>query len=452
MNLENIINQQREFFYSGVSKTYKFRMSQLKKLKDLIKAYEQDLLLALNKDLAKSNFESYITEISLIYKEIDFALDNLKEWMKKIKVATPLIAQPSTSFYIYEPLGVNLIISPWNYPVCLTFIPIVNALASGNTMLVKTSSKSKETTKVINKISSYFDDSLLYHIDNHRQSYEEILAANYDHIFFTGSPNVGKRVMQAASKNLSKVTLELGGKSPVLVDRTARIRKAAKKIAWAKTVNAGQTCIAPDYLLIDREVKNDFIFYFKRYVEEFFTNNPLESKDYPKIISEERHRKLLGLLDGEKVIFGGRYNKEKIEPTLVDDVDFENRIMEEEIFGPILPIIAYENVDEVLMNVKRRPKPLAFYLFTEDESLVNKVVYGMEFGGATINDCLMHITNPNLEFGGVGQSGMGGYHGYFGFVNFSNRKSIVKASSLIDNKLKYPPHSKEKLDLVKRVL
>ena len=454
MNLDQIIKNQREFFLGNNTKSYDFRIRQLDKLENAIRENEGEILSALEKDLGKSNFESFITEYHFVLEEIKFTKKNLKKWMKKKRVRKSLTTFPAKSFYIYEPLGVTLIISPWNYPFNLSLGPLAPAIAAGNTVILKTSSKSKATTDIISKlIRDNFRDEYIIHLDNEDLDYDDLLKKTYDHVCYTGGPEVAGKIMKNQAPNLTKLTLELGGKSPCLVEKTADIKMAAKKIAWAKTVNAGQTCIAPDYIIVDQSVKADLISELKANLNDFYGANPLDNKDLPRIINENHFDRLLGLMDEEKIVFGGTYDRKtlKIAPTIMDRVDFADPVMGEEIFGPIIPIISYDNLDEILAKIKRLPKPLAFYTYTQDKNIEEKILRGMEFGNGAINDSLMQVSNPNLEFGGVGNSGMGGYHGYFGFMNFSNRKSILKAS-LFDNYLKYPPYTKKNFDFLKKIL
>ena len=374
--------------------------------------------------------------------------------MKKKRVGKSLITFPAKSFYVYEPLGVTLIISPWNYPFNLSLGPVVGAIASGNTVILKTSSKSVETTKIISKIvGDNFREEYFIHLDNEKIDYDELINKPYDHVFYTGGPAVAKKIMGAQAAFLSKLTLELGGKSPCLVEKTADIKMAAKKIAWAKTVNAGQTCIAPDFFIVDKDIKDKLISELKANLRAFYGENPLANKDLPRIINAHHFDRLLGLIDEDKVVFGGDFDKEilKIAPTIMDGVDFADPVMVEEIFGPIIPIISYNNLGEILEKIKRMPKPLAFYTFTRDRQIEEKIIREIEYGNGAINDCLMQIANPRLEFGGVGNSGQGGYHGYFGFMNFSNRKSVVKAG-IFDNPLRYPPYEEKKFSLIKKLL
>lgn len=454
MELKNIVDLQREYFYSGATKTKEFRIANLEKLRDIIKTFEDNVLMALAKDLGKSNFEAYSTELSLIYEEIDMAIENLGEWMAPISEKTPLMAMPAKSYTLYEPLGVTLIISPWNYPFVLAIDPLIGAMAAGNTAILKTSRKTPQTSELImDLINSHFGPEYIYVVDNSRVSHDELLSYHYDHIFYTGGPEVGKIIMEKAAKNLSKVTLELGGKSPAIVQADANLGLAARSIAWGNTVNAGQTCVSPDYILVHASVKERFIRELEKALIDFYGPDPLVSYDYPKIIDEDHLDRLVDLLEGQDVIFGGTYNRStlKLAPTIVDGVDFDNKLMEAEIFGPIFPILTYNNLNQILYKIKNLPKPLAFYLFTNDDRTKEKVMYNMEFGNGMVNDTLMMVSNPYLEFGGVGNSGQGGYHGYYGFQNFSNRKSIMESSGNLEVKAKYPPYEDGKLSLIKKL-
>lgn len=454
MNLSNVVDLQREYFFSDQTKTKDFRIENLKKLNNILENYEDDILMALNKDLSKSNFEAYASELTMAYDEIDLAIKNLGKWMKAIKEKTSATSMPAKSYTLYEPLGVTLIISPWNYPFLLAIDPIIGAMAAGNTIILKASRKSKYTTELLKDIlNSNFDPKYLFVVDNEQVSHDELLSYNYDHIFYTGGYKVGKHIMEVASKNLSKVTLELGGKSPTIVDKEANTELAARSIARGNTVNAGQTCVSPDYILVHSSIKEKFINELQKALFDFYGVDSIRNKDYPKIIDSNHLDKLVNLLEDQDIIYGGKFDRNlcKLEPTIVDNVDFNNKLMDEEIFGPIFPIIAYTDINEILYKVKRLPKPLALYLFTENQRLVDKVMYNMEFGNGMVNDTLMMVSNPYLQFGGVASSGQGGYHGYYGFQNFSNRKSIMRASSNIEVKMKYPPYDSARLRILRKL-
>ena len=452
--LEKIINEQKIFFRTGLTNTEDFRKKALITLKKSINKYKEEIIYALKMDLNKSSTESYISEIASAFAEIDFSLKNLSDWMKDTREITNMDAMPAKSFTRYEPLGVTLVISPWNYPFLLAINPIVNAISSGNTVILKTSKKSSYTSKIIKKLlDESFDRAFIYCVDNEKVSHDELLSYKYDHIFFTGSQKVGKVIMKKASENLTKVTLELGGKSPCIVDESANLKFAAKRIIWGKLLNSGQTCVAPDYLLVHKDVKKELLRLMKQTILEFYGDRALENPDYPRIIDKNSFERLINLTEGQNIYTGGLYNSKtlKIEPTIIDDVDFANKIMQEEIFGPILPVIEYNDIFKVIEKLKFMDKPLSMYIFSEDKEHIDRLTYDLSSGGVCINDTIMHLTNPNLEFGGVGESGMGGYHGKFGFMNFSNRKSIMIRSNNIDIKIKYPPYSKGQEKIIKKI-
>lgn len=452
--LEKIINEQKIFLRTGLTNTEDFRKKALITLKNSIDKYKEEIIYALKMDLNKSSTESYISEIASAYAEIDFSLKNLSDWMKDTREITNMEAMPAKSFTRYEPLGVTLVISPWNYPFLLAINPIVNAISSGNTVILKTSKKSSYTSKIIKKLlDESFDRAFIYCVDNEKVSHDELLSYKYDHIFFTGSQKVGKIIMKKASENLTKVTLELGGKSPCIVDESANLKFAAKRIIWGKLLNSGQTCVAPDYLLVHKDVKKELLRLMKQTILEFYGDRALENPDYPRIIDKNSFERLINLMEGQNIYTGGLYNSKtlKIEPTIIDDVDFSNKIMQEEIFGPILPVIEYNDIFKIIEKLKFMDKPLSMYIFSEDKEHIDRLTYDLSSGGVCINDTIMHLTNPNLEFGGVGESGMGGYHGKFGFMNFSNRKSIMIRSNNIDIKIKYPPYSKGQEKIIKKI-
>ncbi|EEB35577.1 aldehyde dehydrogenase (NAD) family protein [Anaerococcus hydrogenalis DSM 7454] len=452
--LKKVIDEQNIFFRTGRTNTEDFRKKALIKLKNSIKKYREDILYALKMDLNKSTTESYISEIANVYGEIDFALKNLSDWMKDKREITNIEAAPAKSFTRYEPLGLTLIISPWNYPFLLAIDPIVNAISSGNTIILKTSRKAVYTSKIIKKLlDENFDRSFIYCVDNEKVSHEELLSYKYDHIFFTGSSKVGREIMEKASKNLTKVTLELGGKSPCIVDESANLKFAAKRIIWGKLLNSGQTCVAPDYLLVHKDVKDKLLRLMKEMIFEFFGDRAIDNPDYPRIIDKKALDRLVFLMEDQDIYTGGLYNSKtlKIEPTIINNVDFSNKIMKEEIFGPILPVIEYDDIFKLINKLKFMDKPLALYIFSEDKDHIDRLTYDLSSGGVCINDTIMHLSNPNLEFGGVGESGSGGYHGKFGFMNFSNRKSIMIRSNNIDVNIKYPPYSRGQEKIIKKI-
>ncbi|MFZ2538521.1 MAG: aldehyde dehydrogenase [Oscillospiraceae bacterium] len=450
--MQKVIEKQRHFFNSDATKSVEFRRLMLNKLRDAIISNEDLIYKALKLDLNKSETEAYLTEIQTVLGEIKVALKNIKKWQKPTRVRTPITHFPSSSYVYSEPYGVVLILSPWNYPFQLALSPLVGAIATGNCAILKVSKSSVNVSNAIDKIiSETFDEDYIY-CTGDRYSYDEILNQKYDFIFFTGSENVGKIVMEAASKNVTPLVLELGGKSPCIIDKSANIDLAAKRIVWGKYLNSGQTCVAPDYVLIDQSVKEEFIKSAQKHITLMY-NNALQNEDYPKIINQHHFDRLTGLIANETNKIGGKFDgkKRKIEPTMFITAGFEDAIMKDEIFGPILPIISYAKIDDVIATLKNKPKPLALYLFSENHELVEKVLNGVAFGGGCVNDVIMHLANHHLPFGGVGSSGMGSYHGKFSFDLFSHKKGILKNKSYFDIPLRYPPYNQKKLNLLKKV-
>ncbi len=453
MDFTSLVNNQKNYFYTGITKTYQHRLEALKSLKAAIKAFEPQIYEALYQDLGKSKEEAFLTEIGLVLSEISYAIKHLKQWMKPKRVTTPLVLFKAKSLIYREPLGTVLILSPWNYPFQLAINPLVGAIAAGNTAIVKPSSSSEKTALVIDQmLSSVFKSEFVFTVLGSASIAEQLLHEKVDHIFFTGSIPVGKKVMQIASNNLTPVTLELGGKSPCIIDSDTNIKLAAKRIAFGKLINAGQTCIAPDYVLIKPELKKEFVEYFKQSVLEFYGANPLEAKNYPKIISKRHVERLMGLTQNEQILLGGKTDGVKIEPTILDHITFDSNVMKEEIFGPILPLIDYNDIDEVIQRLRTKDKPLAFYLFTDNKPLRDKVIDSLSFGGGTVNDTLMHFANHHLGFGGVGYSGMGNYHGIRSFNTFTHEKSVLIRSMKVDLPLRYHPISKTSDSIIRKIL
>jgi len=448
-----IVEEQRKFYLTGKTLDYKFRMKALSRLRNAIIHYEEDIYDALAKDLNKSKTETYLCEIGIVLDEIRYHQRNLHRWMKK-RVIMPSIGQlPGRCYSLPEPYGVTLIMAPWNYPINLCFAPLFGAISAGNTAVLKPSAYAPETSKVIEKIiSEAFPPYYITVVSGGRKENALLLGQKFDYIFFTGSPTVGRVVMEAAAKNLTPVTLELGGKSPVIVDETANIRLAAKRIAFGKVTNAGQTCVAPDYLLIHSKVKDKFIIEYKRALQKFFPDNDMSRM--VTIISEKHYERLKNLLTDGRIILGGQFDDERlfIEPTLIDGVGLSAPIMKEEIFGPILPIITYDNLDECIEVIRSLPKPLALYIFSENRKNIRKVLNTCSFGGGCINDTILHLANPRLPFGGVGESGMGSYHGKKSFETFTHYRSVFKQSSKIDIPIRYMPYTEKKLRLLKNIL
>ncbi|MEJ7246942.1 aldehyde dehydrogenase [Staphylococcus epidermidis] len=438
-------NNSKAFFNTHKTKNLKFRKQQLKLLSKNIKNHENELLDALYKDLGKSKVEAYATEIGMLLKSIKLMRKELKNWSKTKQTDTPLYLFPTKSYIKKEPYGTVLIIGPFNYPVQLVFEPLIGAIAAGNTAIVKPSELTPHVAIVIRDIiEDTFDETYVSVVEGGIEETQTLLSLPFDYIFFTGSEKVGKIVYEAAARKLIPVTLELGGKSPVIVDDTANIKVASERISFGKFINAGQTCVAPDYILVQRKVKNDLIKALKKTITEFYGENIEKSPDFGRIVNQKHFHRLNDLIQIHKdnVVFGGNSSKEDlyIEPTLLDNITNDNKIMKEEIFGPILPIITYDNFDEVLEIIQSKSKPLSLYLFSEDENMTHRVLEELSFGGGAINDTLMHLANPNLPFGGVGSSGIGQYHGKYSFDTFSHMKSYTFKSTRLESSLFFPPY------------
>jgi aldehyde dehydrogenase (NAD+) len=439
--LDGILNKQRIFFKSHATKNVAYRKEKLKKLLNIVKSSENEIAEALKKDLNKSFQEAYLTEISLVKLEIEFHLKNLNEWTRIKKVATPIYMLPSKSRLQYEPLGISLIIAPWNYPFQLVLCPLVGAISSGCCAVLKPSPDAPNTALLIEKmITETFPEEYISVVHGDKEETQLLLKNRFDQIFFTGSSRVGKIVMKAAAEFLTPVVLELGGKSPCIVDKTANIEVSAKKIAWSKGINAGQTCIAPDYLLVHQSVKEELISKIEKYWKSMYGTSALESEFYPRIINEAAFDRLSDLLKTGVIQSGGSTDRVKkyIEPTIITDLKMTDKIMKEEVFGPILPVITFEELSSAVEIIDQFEKPLAIYYYGSERT-AQEVMYKTSSGGACINDGLLHIVNLNLPFGGVGSSGLGSYRGYEGFRSFSNAKAIVHSPTWIDLPFKYPP-------------
>ena len=453
MNYADILQQQKTFFNTHATKDLDFRKAQLQKLKKVVKSNEKLLYDAIYQDFGKSEFETFGTEISFIYKDIDYYLKNLKSFAKPKNVLTNIVNQMGSSKIVFEPLGNCLVIGAWNYPYQLTLTPVIAAIAAGNTCMIKPSELPENTMKAMAKlINENFDAQFLYVVEGGVEETTAILKLRFDKIFFTGSPRVGKIVYKAAAEHLTPVTLELGGKSPAFVTEKADLQIAAKRIVWGKFINAGQTCVAPDYLYVAENIKAKFL---KVLIEEIKKRNYTDNVDhYCKIINERNFDRLEKMIDREKVVFGGETNREKryISPTVLDHVTWDDAVMQEEIFGPILPILTYKNLETAMQTVVEGEKPLSAYLFSNDAKEQELFTEKLSFGGGCINDTLMHLSNDRLPFGGVGNSGIGHYHGKFGFIAFSHQKAILKKSNYLEPELKYPPYSDAKLNILKKLL
>lgn len=439
--IETSLQQHKQFFKSGVTRPIQYRKELLEKFSAVIKNHEAEIIDALKKDLNKSEMETYATEIGILLEEIRFVLKHIDEWAEPKKVKTAKTHIGSKAYTVPEPYGVTLIIAPWNYPIQLALAPVIGAIAAGNTAIIKPSELTPTTSALLAAmINTHFDPRQLFVIEGGVETTQHLLNQPFDYIFFTGSVPVGKVVMEAAAKRLIPVTLELGGKSPCIVDETADIPLAAKRIAFGKVTNAGQTCIAPDYLFIHKSKKDEFITEFKNTVIEFYGTEPLLSDKFGRIVNERHFNRLTSYLEDGEILLGGNVDRArlKIEPTLMEPRDFSVPVMQDEIFGPVFPVIEYENLDEVIDFVTERPKPLALYLFTSNPITEERINESISYGGGCVNDTLMHIVTPYLPFGGVGESGIGNYHGESSFSTFSHYKSILKQTTKFDMSFRYP--------------
>ncbi len=456
MKLEEVVKEQHSYFRQGKLKSVAYRKQLLGQLESSIRQYEEELYEAFRIDLSKDKAESYMAEISIVLQEIKAIKRHVEKWAKPQVVRKTLGTWPAKSMICKEPYGVVLVLAPWNYPMLLSLSPVAGAVAAGNCVVLKCSKSSPHCAAVLQKIvNKAFDNREVYCVDAD-MSYDEVLEQNYNYIFFTGSPRVGRQIMERAAKDLIPVSLELGGKSPCIVTDSANLEVAAKRIVWGKLLNAGQTCITVDYILADEKIKDRLIEFIKEEIEQRYPeaqNNPY----YPRIISQHHYERLLGLIEEERKqtpVWGGKTNpsERKIAPVILSDVTFSHKVMEEEIFGPIIPVIEYNNLNEVVKEVNDRPHPLACYIFTENRKLANKLLQRIPFGGGCINDTIMHIANHHMPFGGVGNSGMGGYHGFYSFETFSHKKSVVKNTTLFDVPIRYAPFDNKKWSFLKRVL
>lgn len=453
MNFHQIVNNQKAFFSEGKTKDITFRKKQLKKLKEVLKTNEDFLYTSIADDFSKSKFDTYTTELSFLYAEIDYFIKNLSRLAKPKRVCTNLANLPGSSKIYADPLGCCLVIGAWNYPYQLTLLPVICAMAAGNTVVVKPSEIADRTAKTMVKlISDNFPSSYLCAVEGGVPETTALLKEQFDKIFFTGSPKVGKIVYEAAAKNLTPVTLELGGKSPVIVTQSANITIAAKRMVWGKFLNAGQTCIAPDYVLVEKPVEGELLEKIRFYLEKF--DYTASSEHYTQIINQRNFDRLQSLIDKNKIVWGGETNPQQryLSPTILKDVSWDDLVMQDEIFGPILPVLTYEKFDDALQEIRQREKPLAAYLFTSDSGEKKAFCESISFGGGCINDTVMHLSNPRLPFGGIGNSGIGNYHGKYGFEAFSHQKSVLSKATWGEPDLKYPPYSAKKLSWIKKLL
>ena len=453
MNLKSLIACQREYFESGATRPLSFRLEALRKLQKALQDNETLISKAMKDDLNKSPFETYMTETGMVLDEIRFHLKHLPRWIRSKTVRTPLTQFHAKSFVVPEPYGVALIMSPWNYPLQLCLDPLVGAISGGNCAVIKPSAYAPATSNAIAKIiGETFPPEYLAVVEGGREQNNALLEEAFDYIFFTGSVEVGKAVMAAASKNLTPVTLELGGKSPVIVDETANLKLAAKRIAFGKVLNAGQTCVEPDYLLIHESIKDRFLEEYKKALTGFFPDG--DCSDMPVIISEKHFQRVARLLDGETAVIGGGIDELRrfIEPTVLTDITPDSPVMQEEIFGPILPLMTYAELDDCIRFIRSRPRPLALYLFTESRTAEEKIFGSCSFGGGCVNDTIIHLANPHMGFGGVGYSGMGSYHGKLSFDTFTHYRSVVRKSTWLDLPMRYHPYTDKNFKMIRSLM
>ena len=455
MEIKELVNRQRTYFQSHITIDINYRLTMLKKLRETIQAKEPQILSALKEDLGKSETEGYMCEVGLTLSELSYQISHLKRWARPKTHHTGLVNFHAHSFTVQEPYGCVLIMSPWNYPFMLCMEPLIGALAAGNCCIVKPSAYSPATSAIIAEIiREVFPQEYVAAVEGGRAENTELLNQRFDYIFFTGGVTVGKLVMEKASAHLTPVTLELGGKSPCIIDRTANLQIAATRLAFGKFLNCGQTCVAPDYVLIDRSVKDAFLPLLKEQIIKMYGAHPLDNPNYGKIVNRKHFDRLLGLITPDKTILGGESDSDalRIAPTVLDHVTSEDPVMQEEIFGPILPILTYDTLDEAEDFITSREKPLALYLFTGDKSTEERFLKHVSFGGGCINDTVIHLATSEMGFGGVGNSGMGSYHGKKSFDTFSHAKSIVKKYCWLDMPMRYQPYRKAYLKLIRLFL
>ena len=441
-----ILDEQRKFFLSGETLPIKFRIQMLKKLYASVISHKEEILSALTSDLGKSDFEGFMCEVGLSLTEISYMIKNVKKFAKEKTVVTPLAQFASRSYKKPCPYGNTLIMSPWNYPFLLSIEPLANAIAAGNTAILKPSAYSPATSNIIEIIlSECFEKKFVAVVTGGRSENSALLEQKFDFVFFTGSQSVGKEVLRHTAENLTPAILELGGKSPCIVDESAKIPLAAKRIVFGKYLNCGQTCVAPDYILCHKDIKDEFVKEVKIQIEKQYGKNPLENSDYGKIINQKHFERVSSLINTEKVVHGGKTNPQtqQIEPTVLDNVTWDDAVMQEEIFGPIMPILTYENLDQVIADLQKKQKPLALYIFSQNKNNIKAITEKVSYGGGCINDTIIHLATSEMGFGGVGESGMGSYHGKTGFDAFSHTKSIVDKKTWMDLPMRYQPYDRK---------
>ncbi len=453
--IAGIVAHLRSTYNSRLTRPLDWRRQQLQAMINMLEENEDEFLEALKIDLGKPTAEAFITDLAFVTGEIKLMLKNLTKWNATEKVSTPLVAMPAKSVLIPEPLGVVCVIAPWNYPVQLLLVPAAGAIAAGNTVIMKPSEVSPNVSAVLTRfVPKYMDQNAVAIIEGGVPETTALLAQKFDHIFYTGNGKIGRVVMAAAAVNLTPVTLELGGKSPVIVDKSANIEVAARRVAWGKWLNAGQTCVAPDYVLVDETVQDKFVDALRTSIKDFYGTNPHASDSYGRIVSPRHFDRLVSLMNGGTVVVGGESAAQDryIAPTVLGDVKLDSALMQEEIFGPLLPIISVASTDEAIAFITERDHPLALYVFAENTAVVDTVLDRTTAGGVTVNGTLLHLTSPNLPFGGIGESGMGGYHGKSGVRIFQHLKPVLKRGTRIDPKMTYPPYTARKLKIFRKVL
>lgn len=453
MKIEEIVATQKRSFREGTSRSFEARKTNLEKLRDLVAGNDEALCEAMNQDFGRPLFESFVTDIYTVLEEIDFHLKNLRNWMEPESVASPMVSFPSKNMIYKQPFGTVLVIGAWNYPVYLSLMPVIGAISAGNTTVLKPSEMVSETSSLLNSlIKKYFDSDVLEVVEGGEDETTELLRQPFDKIFFTGSSRVGKIVMKAAAEQLTPVTLEMGGKSPAIVHHEADVDVSARRIWWGKTINAGQTCVAPDFVVVHESVRDAFIEKSKKILSEFYRDDYKPGKNYTKILNESHFERLQKLMDQSEILFGGITKKESlfIEPTIIN-ADWDDEIMQDEIFGPLLPVLTYSNQDLLIQKLRSKPSPLALYLFTKDPQFEQRIINEVPFGGGCINETIQHLGNLNLPFGGVGSSGMGTYHGKYSFDVFSRNQSVMKKPFWPDPDFRYPPYDETVETWFKRI-
>ena len=455
-DIKSVFNKQKEFFYLGKTNDINFRIDNLRKLKEVIKVNENKILEALNKDLGKSNFESYATEIGIVYDEINVHIKNIKKWARRERKKSSIIYYPSKSYVYKEPYGVTLIIGPFNYPFQLVIAPLIGAISAGNTAIIKPSENTKNISILLEEIiNENFEEEYLKVVSplEGKEAVSYLLEFPFDYIFFTGSVRVGKIIMEKAAKNLTPITLELGGKSPCIVDSDAKLELAAKRIVWGKFLNAGQTCVAPDYLCVHKNIKEKLLKLIISEIHKQFGEEIKTSPDYPRIVNNNSLTRLSNYIKDGEVYYGGSFDDLELymEPTILVNTDVNSAVMTEEIFGPILPVIEFDNIENIIDFINRREKPLALYYFSESKKNINYILRATTSGGVTINDTIIHVANGNLPFGGVGNSGVGNYHGKASFDTFTHKRSVMKRGTFVEFNIRFAPY-KEKINILTTIM